>query len=102
LLSRSLLFRLESLSPEQVGAVVERATSDPERGLGSSGVSFEPGAVERIVDMAGGDARFALNALEVCVSAPTAAGSPVVHADDVNAALQRRVLSYDKAGDAHY
>jgi putative ATPase len=102
LLSRSLLFRLESLTPEQVRAVVQRAISDPERGLGSSGVSFEPEAVERIIDMAGGDARFALNALEVCVSAATAGGSAVVEADDVNAALQRRVLRYDKAGDVHY
>jgi putative ATPase len=102
LLSRSLLFRLEPLTPEQVRTVVERAISEAERGLGASGVSFAPEAVDRIIDMAGGDARFALNALEVCVSAATASGTDVVRADDVNSALQRRVLRYDKAGDAHY
>jgi putative ATPase len=102
LLSRSLLFRLEPLTPEQVRAVVERALGDSDRGVAASGVSFEPEALDRIVEMAGGDARFALNAVEVCVSAATAAGAPAVLADDVNAALQRRVLRYDKASDAHY
>jgi putative ATPase len=102
LLSRSLLFRLESLAPAQVRAVVDRAVADPDRGVGASGVTFAPEALDRIVDMAGGDARFALNAVEVCVAAATAAGSATVGADDVNAALQRRVLRYDKAGDAHY
>ena len=102
LLSRSLLFRLEALSPVQIRAVVERALADPERGLGAAGVSFEAEAIDRVIDMAGGDARFALNALEVCVSAATAGGGITVHADDVSAALQRRVLRYDKDGDVHY
>jgi putative ATPase len=102
LLSRSLLFRLEPLTLEQVRAVVDRALADEDRGVGASGVRFEPEAVTRIVEMAGGDARFGLNAVEVCVSAATAAGAATVLADDVNAALQRRVLRYDKAGDAHY
>jgi putative ATPase len=102
LLSRSLLFRLESLAPVQVRAVVERALADRDRGVAALGVQFEPQALDRIADMAGGDARFALNAVEVCVSAATAAGTSTVRADDVNTALQRRVLRYDKAGDAHY
>jgi putative ATPase len=102
LLSRSLLFRLESLTPAQVRAVVDRALADGDRGVAASGVKFEPEALDRIVDMAGGDARFALNAVEVCVSAAMASGVSAVEADDVNAALQRRVLRYDKAGDAHY
>ena len=102
LLSRSLLFRLEALSPEEVRAVAERALEDSERGLGDSGVRFEPEALARIIDMSGGDARFALNALEVCVAAAAAAGTDVVAPDDVNAALQRRVLRYDKGGDVHY
>src|ERR1700716_1519013 len=73
LLSRSLLFRLEALSPEEVRAVADRALKDAERGLAASGVRFDPDALARIIDMSGGDARFALNALEVCVAAPTAA-----------------------------
>jgi putative ATPase len=102
LLSRSLLFRLEALSPEEVRAVVDRALNDAQRGLAATGVRFEPDAVARIIDMSGGDARFALNALEVCVAAAAAAGADVVAPDDVNAALQRRVLRYDKGGDVHY
>ena len=102
LLSRSLLFRLESLAPAQVHALVDCALADSDRGVAASGVQFEHEALDRIVDMAGGDARFALNAVEVCLSAATAVGASTVRADDVNAALQRRVLRYDKAGDAHY
>jgi len=75
LLSRSLLFRLESLAPAQVHAVVDRALADSDRGVAASGVQFEPEALDRIVDMAGGDARFALNAVEVCLSAATAVGA---------------------------
>ncbi len=95
LLSRSLLFRLEALSPEQVRTVVDRALSDRDRGVAGAGVTFEPAAIDRIIDMAGGDARFALNAVEVCVAAATAAGTAAVMADDVNAALQRRVIRYE-------
>jgi putative ATPase len=102
LMSRSLLFRLESLTPEQVRSVMDRALADAGRGLGGSGVRFDEDALAHIVDLAGGDARFALNALEVCVAAATAAGGEVVHAADVEAALQRRVLRYDKSGDMHY
>src|ERR1700694_5856780 len=58
LLSRSLLFRLEALSPEEVRVVADRALADEDRGLGSSGVSFEPEAMDLIIDMSGGDARF--------------------------------------------
>jgi putative ATPase len=102
LLSRSLLFHLEALSPGEVGAVVDRALKDTERGLAGTHVRFHPDAIARIIDMSGGDARFALNALEVCVAAAAAAGADVVGPDDVNAALQRRVLRYDKGGDVHY
>ncbi|MGB2938894.1 MAG: replication-associated recombination protein A [Candidatus Dormiibacterota bacterium] len=102
LLSRSLMFRLEPLSPEQVRTIVDRALEDADRGVGGAGVGFEPAALDRIVDLAGGDARFALNAIEVCVAAAQAAGSKTVASADVDAALQRRILRYDKSGDMHY
>ena len=102
LLSRSLMFRLEPLSREQVRAIVDRAIGDSERGVGGSGIGFEAAALDRIVDLAGGDARFALNAVEVCVAAAQAAGATQVSAADVDAALQRRILRYDKSGDMHY
>jgi putative ATPase len=102
LLSRSLMFRLEPLTPEQVRAIVDRAVSDTERGVGASGTAFDSSALDRIVDLAGGDARFALNAVEVCVAAAQAAAGATVAAADVDAALQRRIMRYDKAGDVHY
>jgi putative ATPase len=101
LLSRSLLFRLEPLTPEQVGAILRRALG-ADGGLGDGGPRFLDEAVDRIVEMAGGDGRFALNALEVASAAVGAGGRGEVTADDVNAALQRRTLRYDKGGDVHY
>src|SRR5258708_2390494 len=77
LLSRSLLFRLASLSPEQVRTVVDRALSDSDRGVANSGVTFDAQAIDRIVDMAGADARVTLNAVEVCGAAASAAAAAV-------------------------
>jgi putative ATPase len=102
LLSRSLLFRLEPLTPKEVRVIVERALADEEHGVGGAGVNFDPAAIDRIVDLAGGDARFALNAVEVCVAAAQTAGATSVATNDVDAALQRRILRYDKSGDMHY
>ena len=107
LISRSLLFRLEPLTPDQVRTIVARAIGDAENGVAASGVDFEPAAVDRIVDLAGGDARYALNAVEVCVAAALGAsrkagGGATVSVADVDAALQRRILRYDKSGDMHY
>ena len=102
LISRSLLFRLNPLTPEEVRKIVERALEDPKQGIGSSSVKVEPDAVEHIVDRAGGDARFALNAIEVCVAVATAKGEEKVTVDVAEEALQRRVVRYDKGGDQHY
>jgi putative ATPase len=102
LISRSLLFRLEPLSEIEVRAIVERTLRDAEHGLGGVGVKFDPAALDHIIDLAGGDARFALNALEVSASAATASGSRLVGLGDVQSALQRRVVRYDKSGDMHY
>ncbi|MGI8610624.1 MAG: replication-associated recombination protein A [Candidatus Dormibacteria bacterium] len=100
LLSRSLLFRLESLNPNQVGELLRRAVADA-RGL-SGAVEVEDEALEHIVDRAGGDARFALNALEMTASTVTSSGRRKVTLEDAQAALRQPVLRYDKAGDVHY
>src|SRR5437016_3672682 len=72
--SRSLVCRLEPLSPTDVVTVLERALKDAERGLGGSGVAVDDQAVAYIVDRSGGDARVAPNALEATVAAALAAG----------------------------
>ena len=100
LLSRSLLFRFEPLSPEDVAGLLRRAASD-ERGLAGRFV-VDGKALDHIVDRAGGDARFALNALEMCAETVAAAGRSEITEEDAQAALRQPVLRYDKAGDVHY
>jgi putative ATPase len=100
LLSRSLLFRLEALAPDQVSDLLRRAVAD-ERGLGGR-LKVDDDAIAHIVDRAGGDARFALNALEMCGSTVASARRDRVTLEDAQAALRQPVLRYDKAGDVHY
>ncbi|MET0772254.1 MAG: replication-associated recombination protein A [Candidatus Limnocylindrales bacterium] len=103
LLSRMRVFRLESLTDEQVGVLVDRALVD-ERGLGG-GVALVAEAREHLVSVSAGDARTALNVLEAAVSLADrdADGtSRPVTLDLVEAAAQQRILAYDRAGDGHY
>jgi putative ATPase len=100
LISRSTLFRLEPLSPADVGALIERAVTDPERGLGGVGITEEAAAV--LAERVGGDARLALNALEVAAVIAEGRGEAEMDLAAVEEALQRRIVRYDKAGDQHY
>ena len=104
LLSRSRVIRLEALEPDDVRSLIERAISDAERGLGAHRVSVDADAIDRLVTLCGGDARIALNSLELAVQAalPDAAGQVRVTAGDVEGALQNPALLYDRAGDQHY
>ncbi|MDR5709154.1 MAG: replication-associated recombination protein A [Armatimonadota bacterium] len=104
LLSRCRLLRLEPLRPEELKEIVERALQDPERGLGRERVELSPEALAHLVDAASGDARVALNALEVAVrtTPPDADGVRRVGLPAVEEALQRRVIRYDKSGEEHY
>jgi putative ATPase len=104
LLSRARVYRLDPLTDEHVEALVRRALSDPERGLGAFHVKLDDNALAYLVSIAGGDARIALNTLEVAVSAAeqTETGERHVDLPLVEDALQRRALLYDKAGDQHY
>lgn len=104
LLSRSRIFRFEPLSDDLVRMLVERALSDAERGLGKENIELEKDALNHIVDVAQGDARNALSALELAVKAttPDESEKKVVSEKIAEQAVQKRVLNYDKNGDNHY
>jgi putative ATPase len=104
LLSRSRLFRFEPLTDEDLRTLLQRSIFDPERGLGALNVTLEPEAEAHLIDSAGGDARFALSALEWAALAaePEADGQRVVSRELAEEAVQRRILGYDREGDAHY
>lgn len=104
LLSRCRVFTLNSLSDDEVRIIVERAIRDEERGLGKMGVVMEKEALEHLVVMANGDARVALNALEMATraTAPDAEGRRHITLPVIEEALQHRALLYDKSGDMHY
>ncbi|MCH7699003.1 MAG: replication-associated recombination protein A [Chloroflexi bacterium] len=109
LLSRCRVFPLQALEREQIAALLRRATEDKERGLpakeGTSNVEFDDEAIEALSESVGGDARIALNALEMAAaSAPAATkkGPRRVTREQIEEALQARTYLYDKSGDAHY
>jgi putative ATPase len=102
LLSRTRVFVLDPLPDEALGVIIDRAIADPDRGLAGR-VSFTEGARERLIALAGGDARNALNALELAVEIAAARGEPGrLSTRDIEEAMQRRSLRYDRAGDEHY
>lgn len=104
LLSRSRIFRFEPLSDDLVRMLVERALMDEERGLGKENIELEKDALDHIVDVAQGDARNALSALELAVKATKRdeTEKKVVTEKIAEQAVQKRVLNYDKNGDNHY
>ena len=102
LMSRSLLFRLEPLGARHLEAIVTRALADAERGLGGMGLALDPDALAHLVDRADGDARHALNALEAAALAVRAGGRKLITLGDIEEALQRPRVVYDRAGDQHY
>jgi putative ATPase len=103
LLSRARVFRLELLDAEALAEIVRRAIEDHERGLGGA-VRIEDDALIVLVEIAAGDARSALNVLEVAagLAPPAAEGPRVIERAHVEAAAQQRTLLYDRQGDAHY
>jgi putative ATPase len=103
LLSRSRVFVLAPLTSEEIGTVVDRALADSERGLGGA-VQLDADARAKLIALADGDARQALNALELGseIASARAGTPPVISARDVEEAMQRRALRYDRAGDEHY
>ncbi len=104
LLSRCRVFRLNLLSDEEVRLIVERAIKDGERGLGKFQITISEEALRHLVTMSNGDARVALNALEMAAFAtlPDASGLRSINLSAIEEALQHRALLYDKSGDQHY
>ena len=104
LLSRSNVFELKPLEKEDVAVLVRRAVNDRERGMGVYNAVIDEEAVDFLADMAGGDARRAINAVELAVltTEPSADGKIHVTLPVAEECIQRRSLRYDKSGDSHY
>jgi len=104
LTSRSLVCEFRPLSKDDVRAILQRALADPERGLGRRAVQAEDGALDHLAMVCDGDARRALNALEVAVltTTPDAAGAIRVTLPVIEESIQKKAVVYDRAGDAHY
>ena len=102
LMSRSLLFRLEALTEDDLLEIMRAALADPKRGIAGLEVTADDAALAHIARGAGGDARAALNALEAAALMAQAQRGGRVDLQLAEEALQRRALPYDKAGDWHY
>ena len=104
LVSRSIIFELKALTPDHIRVLLERAISDKEKGLGSFHATIDDDALDFLADAANGDARNALNALElgVLTTAPSEDGLIHITLDVASECIQQRVLRYDKTGDNHY
>ncbi len=104
LVSRSRIFQLEPLMEDDIRQLLLRALEDPERGYGKRQVLLQEDALSHLARMAGGDARNALNALELAVETtpPDADGSIPIDLDVAQESIQKRAVLYDKSDDAHY
>ncbi len=104
LISRSRVFQLRNLNQHETGILIDRALSDKERGYGNRAIVVDEDARAHLVEVAGGDARNALNALELAVEStpPDAGGKVHITLDVAQESIQRRAVLYDKDGDAHY
>ncbi len=103
LLSRCRVITLEALSDDDIGAIVDRALADRERGLGQPPTTLTADARSTLVNLANGDARAALTALEAAALAqPLQDGTRQIDRDAIIEAYQRRTVAYDKNGELHY
>jgi putative ATPase len=107
LLSRCRVYVLERLTESELETIVRRALADSDRGLGGLGIEVDPGAVEAIVALSEGDARNALNILEIAARLLTVGrrergAARRLTPESVREAAQRKALLYDKAGEEHY
>src|SRR5512141_805131 len=104
LISRSRVFQLRNLNQEETGILIDRALADEERGYGNKRITLDADARFHLIEMASGDARNALNALELAVESTPPNKKGVIHItlDVAQESIQRRAVLYDKDGDAHY
>ena len=104
LLSRSVIFELKPLSQENIRKLLLRAISDREKGMGSYGAVIAEDALDFLADMANGDARNALTAIELGILTTPRSEDGKIHIslEVASECIQRRVVKYDKKGDGHY
>ena len=104
LISRSIIFELKPLEKKDIKKLLEKAVTDPVNGLGSYHAVLHEDAADFLADIAGGDAREALNAIElgVLTTQPSADGKIHIDLDTASECIQKRVVRYDKDGDQHY
>ena len=104
LISRSVIFELKSLTKEDIKILLLRAVTDENKGMGSYGAKIDPDALEFLSDVSNGDARAALNAIELGVLTTERSEDGKIHItlDTASECIQKRVVRYDKSGDNHY
>ncbi len=104
LISRSIIFELKPLEKKDIRKLILRAVTDYEKGMGSYGAVITEEALEFLADIAGGDARAALNAIELGILTTQRGKDGRIHIDldTASECIQKRVVRYDKTGDQHY
>ena len=104
LISRSIIFELKPIPVEAVKELIRRAVYDSDRGMGTYDAVIEEDALEFLADISGGDARHALNAVELGIMTTDRSEDGKIHItlDVAQECIQKRVLRYDKTGDNHY
>ena len=104
LISRSIIFELKPLSPDDIKKLLNRAVTDTERGMGSYKAVLDEDAADFLADIADGDARHALNAIELGIMTTERSGDGLIHItrEVAQECIQRKVARYDKDGDNHY
>lgn len=104
LISRSIVFELKPLSREDIKTLIQRAVYDTERGMGAYEAVMEENAVDFLAELSGGDARHALNAVELGIMTTERSSDGKIHItmEVAQECIQKRVIRYDKTGDNHY
>lgn len=104
LISRSMIFELKPIDKEDIKTLIKRAITDSERGMGAYEAVITDEALDALADISGGDARHALNAIELAVMTTerNAEGKIEITIPVVEECIQKRVVRYDKSGDNHY
>ena len=104
LISRSVIFELKPLSKEDIKTLINRAVYDKDKGMGAFNAHIDGDALEFLADISNGDARNALNAVELGILTTKASADGIIHItlEIAQECIQKRVIKYDKTGDNHY
>lgn len=104
LISRSVIFELKPLSKEDIKTLINRAVYDKDKGMGAFNAHIDEDALEFLADISNGDARNALNAVELGILTTKASTDGIIHItlEIAQECIQKRVIKYDKTGDNHY